>query len=329
MAAFKKESFIAPRWLVEGEQAKSGAGLLFFAYGNTKTLQHFLLEAESAGRTFRTHNPGISIAVVTNNATVDTTVFDTHIRPKMDLLFPGDTGNHGQNRGDNLPRQWLTRLYYLAQSPYELTWALDSNVISCTPGAAQVFLNNALYNKLWGYDIAHGSQNLLSDVMYPHNFNIVYRWSSETSALLRDWFLIMMRLGVTADDQKTLHMAELRANHRSGLHVGKVAPAFGAAFYTVWPHQPNSSKGYATVGRTDSARISQAFSGLVHVLHTPNLSLCSTFNEHYPTMRQVCERALDHALNCHFHFSHERVFYKRTDTGDHHRWGAWGTHQTV
>ena len=161
----KVETFKAQRWMVEGESAKAGAGLLFFAYGATKTLNHFLLEAEKAGRSFREHNPGLLIAVVSNNATVDRFVFDKHIMPRLDLLFPGDTDNGGQKRGDKLPRQWLTRLYYIAHSPFELTWALDSNVISCTPGAAQVFMQNALVSRLWGYHIAHGSQNLVSTAM--------------------------------------------------------------------------------------------------------------------------------------------------------------------
>lgn len=40
----------------------------------------------------------------------------------QDLLFAGDTDNGGQKRGDNLPRQWLTRLYYMAHSPFNITW---------------------------------------------------------------------------------------------------------------------------------------------------------------------------------------------------------------
>ena len=44
-------------WAVEGESAKSGAGLLFFAYGGRKTLQHFVREAQYAAASFREHNP--------------------------------------------------------------------------------------------------------------------------------------------------------------------------------------------------------------------------------------------------------------------------------
>ena len=278
-AATLEETFKSPRWFVERESEKVGAGLLFFAYGSTKTLNHFLLEAERAGRSFRDHNPGISIAVVTNNATVNRIIFDKHIMPRMDLLFPGDTENGGQKRGDNLPRQWLTRLYYIAHSPFELTWALDSNVISCTPGAAQVFLQSALLAKLWGYHIAHASQNVLgsdvSSVMYPHNFNIVFQWSVPTSALMREWFLLTLRNGVTSDDQKTLHIAELRLAFRSGLNVGRIAPPFSAAFYNVLGH----SNGSVTL-RPDRARVTPVLQGPVHVIHTANRSLCAIFNKH-------------------------------------------------
>ena len=45
-----------PRWAVEGEERKRGAGVLFFAYGG-RQLEHFLSEATTAARTFRAHNP--------------------------------------------------------------------------------------------------------------------------------------------------------------------------------------------------------------------------------------------------------------------------------
>ncbi|KOO24080.1 hypothetical protein Ctob_003272 [Chrysochromulina tobinii] len=153
-------------WAVEGESAKSGAGLLLFAYGGRKTLQHFVREAQYAAASFREHNPTLPIAIVTNNETVDRRIFTTHIMPRADLLFAGE---NDQNRSDKVPRQWLTRLYYLAQSPYHITWALDSNV------------------------------NVLTETMYPHNFNLVVRWSAPSAALMRDWLLLSMRQ-LTADD---------------------------------------------------------------------------------------------------------------------------------
>ncbi|KAL3909470.1 MAG: hypothetical protein SGPRY_009415 [Prymnesium sp.] len=169
-------SWAAPGWSVSGAHKKEGAGLLFFAYGSIRTLDHFVKEAATAAQSFRRHNPKIAIAIVSNNASVSkvefpscrvsstslaladaligcacrvlTQVFNIHIKPRKDLLFAGENLQH---RLDNIPRQWLTRLYYMAHSPFRLTWALDSNVISCSPGAAQRLLDTALESQLWGY----------------------------------------------------------------------------------------------------------------------------------------------------------------------------------
>ena len=62
----------AAAWAVPGEEAKTGAGVLFFAYGSDpKALQHFLTEATVAARSFRVHNPNLPLAIVSNNASVD------------------------------------------------------------------------------------------------------------------------------------------------------------------------------------------------------------------------------------------------------------------
>ena len=181
------KTLVPPPWDVDGEERKQGAGLLFFAYGEPKTLSHFLAEASTAAATFRRHNPAIPIAVVSNNATVDWSLFDLHIRPRADLLFMGSRA-----RKDRISRQWLTRLYYLALSPFYITWALDSNVVTCTPGAAQAFLDAAMQTDLWGYHIAHGSM-LQKRHMYPHTWNVAYRWDETTSVLMREWLTLQLR----------------------------------------------------------------------------------------------------------------------------------------
>ena len=211
-------------WYVEGEESKAGAGVLLFAYGR-RQLNHFLLEAQDAALTFRRHNPRLKIAIVTNNATVNPEIFSRHINPRSDLLFAGDLSNGGQNRTDGWPRQWLTRLYYMAHSPFEITWALDSNVGTCTPGAAQAFLDAALQTKLWGYDVAQASQSVL--VMYPHNWNIVFRWSPVVSSLMRDWFLLQLRRGVAhagCEGSGTLRRAPGRRNGSYSCSRGQDVP---------------------------------------------------------------------------------------------------------
>jgi hypothetical protein len=189
-------SVVAPAWDIDGEDRKQGAGLLFFAYGEAKTLGHFLAQATAAAASFRAHNPAITIAIVSNNASVDWAVFDLHIVPRTDLLLQGSVG-----RADQHSRQWFTRLYYLAHTPFQITMALDSNVVSCTPGAAQAFLDAAVQTELWGYHIAHGSQHVLPRRIVPHNWNLAYHWSELTSALLREWLMLQLRQGAAADDQ--------------------------------------------------------------------------------------------------------------------------------
>ena len=106
--------------------------MLFFAYGGTKQVDAFLAEATAAAASIREFNPNLSIAIVTNNASVNRRVFTTHIVPRDDLVFPGSTCPD-VCRPDHVARQWTTRLYYMALSPYRITWALDSNTMQC-PG---------------------------------------------------------------------------------------------------------------------------------------------------------------------------------------------------
>lgn len=261
-------------WAVKEQLSKAGAGLLFFAYGG-KQLKHFLNEAKTAAASFRRLNPNLSIAIVTNADRVDNATFDLHIQPRPDLLFAGSLTNGDWN--DKLPRQWLTRLYYLAHSPYAITWALDSNVYACTPSSAQGFLDGALATGLWGYDIAHANQR--DGPMYPHNFNVVYKWSPRTSALLRDWLLLQIRRGVASDDQKTLHFAELRQALSGGLYVGQVATEYAAAFYNAAVFRSDNA--------SDRARVTRVLRGPAHVLHSKNPSDCYDFNLYPNRTRQI------------------------------------------
>ena len=263
-------------WAIAEEEEKHGAGLLFFAYGG-KQLEHFLAEATVAAASFRRLNPTIPISIVTNaeSGTLDNRTFDTHIRPRPDLLFAGSTTNG--DWADKFPRQWLTRLYYLAHSPYRITWALDSNVYACTRDSARAFLHGAIASNLWGFDIATANQR--DGPLYPHNFNLVYKWSPRVSALMRDWLLLQMRRGVASDDQKTLHFAELRQAAAGGLAIGQVATPFAAAFYNAVRVQSK--------GATDNLRVTRVLRGKVHLAHTKNPSDCEAFNEFHKRERQV------------------------------------------
>eukprot|EP00962_Isochrysis_galbana_P002818 scaffold780_cov99-Isochrysis_galbana.AAC.3 len=143
---------ISASWYVGGDdQRKAGAGLLFFAYGDERGVGFFLAEVVRAARSFQAHSPGVRLAVVSNNATVPAGLFSHHIRPRPDLVFAGDACPYGRDKCNPhaARRQWLTRLFYLAHTPFELTWALDSNVVNCEPGGVEAFLSSAMRNRLW------------------------------------------------------------------------------------------------------------------------------------------------------------------------------------
>ena len=295
-----------PVWPPTAEK-KHGAGILLFAYGHSTTLPYFLGEAVSAARSLRALNPELSIGIVSNNETVDSRLFNVHMRPRSDLLFVGDLTNSGQFRSDGIARQWLTRLYYLALTPFEVTWALDSNTICCTPNSADSFMRAALATKLWGYDMVQASQR--DGRLYPHNWNFMYRWTPSTSSLLREWLLLQLRRGVTADDQKTLLVAQMLLRAASiPIRIGQLATPLAAAFYNVPPRRsllryrglnasgdatgeltPNATDGarqgaddvirfHELEFRADGARITRVIRGPVHMLHTKDPTMCSKVN---------------------------------------------------
>ena len=257
-----------------GNPASTGQGGCWhpgFAYGNERTLNHFVEEATFAARTFRERNPrDLQIGIVTNNQTVDRSVFSHHIVPRSDLLFPGSACPYGPKgcKAGAIPRQWMTRLYYMAESPFLITWALDSNVANCVPNAAYDFLQSALASHLWDFDIAHPSQSRGN--MYPHNWNIIYKWNVRTSNMMRDWLLLQMRRGITTDDQGTLFAAEQRARAAGGLNVGQMPNNLASCFNS------NSSNQFFP-------RITRMLTGASVVLHGKKqdaLAWCEAFNRY-------------------------------------------------
>jgi len=82
------QSGSAGSWAIPGEREKHGAGLLFFAFGREPVeLHRSLVQATLAARTFREHNPGLGIAIASNNATVPAATFDVHVKARDDLVL--------------------------------------------------------------------------------------------------------------------------------------------------------------------------------------------------------------------------------------------------
>ena len=335
---------IAAVWALPGE-VKAGVGMLFFAYGGASQIETFLTEAAAAARSIRIYNPKLNIAIVTNNETVDRFIFTHHIQPRGDLLFAGSPCPD-VCRPDKLPRQWTTRLYYMALSPFLITvraslismldwvsediradhpsppvsvrlltqdacvaslqWALDSNTYQCpgpfAHGAIHRFLLEAERTALWGYDIAHANQETRNihkhNMMTPHCFDLMWRWSDRTSNVFRDWFMIQLRRGISHNDQDPLRVAEIRQKTVGGLEVGQVPTEFAGALYS--PATNSNGKFWPRISRTLSgpAQIVHA-TPLVNKLttrqHNSGDAVCSSFNgprhEFVNVKRQVAKQS--------------------------------------
>ena len=103
--------------------------------------------------------------------------------------------------------------------------------MSCTPGAASKFLDAALRSSLWGLHIAHASQNVLTETMYPHNFNLLVRWSEPSAALMRDWLLLSMRqvCPVIALEKEELGGARRRISEKELGGARRISEELGGA----------------------------------------------------------------------------------------------------
>ena len=81
--------------------------------------------------------------------------------------------------------------------------------IEASDAEVQRFLDDALASSLWGFDLGHANQAKGTSI-YPHNFNLLYRWTTTTSNVFRDWFLIQLRRGITTNDQDPLSKESTR-----------------------------------------------------------------------------------------------------------------------
>ncbi|CBN75387.1 hypothetical protein Esi_0090_0076 [Ectocarpus siliculosus] len=94
-------------------------GILFFAYGaEITTAEHYLQQAITSARRIKLLNPSTNITLVTNpgmRPDIDG-AFDAVVNVEEKLLYSGTVQSWNPN---GVSRQWLTRLEYLARSPYQ------------------------------------------------------------------------------------------------------------------------------------------------------------------------------------------------------------------
>eukprot|EP00752_Nemacystus_decipiens_P009993 g8910.t1 len=195
---------------------------MFFAYGQEEeTAEHFLQEAVTSARRIKILNPNTNITLVTNPGLKPDIVgaFDSIINVEQEHLLPGKVPSwtpHG------IKRQWLTRLAYLSQSPYEVTLALDSQALCCAGGVEEI-----LKQGLEHFDIAFAVQG--PNTLAPHNWAIMYRHNSRTIRLFHRWKLLHVAKSRTGSDQTTLHLAAGSLALQGKLDVGIIAESVALA----------------------------------------------------------------------------------------------------
>ncbi|CAM9189618.1 unnamed protein product [Choristocarpus tenellus] len=204
---------------------------MFFAYGSeNETLERFLAEAYNSASRIRAVDPSVNITLVTNPDRIieEEGVFDVVVHVKDEDLFSGRVPSWSTGGMKSIPKQWLTRLLYMSQTPYEVTLALDSQALLCAGG-----VNDILSASLDGYDVAIALQGALT--LHPHNWAIMFRMNERTERMFHRWKVLQWAYSKTSSDQGTLYVAAGTLALQDKLRVGILGVNLGMAYLKVRP----------------------------------------------------------------------------------------------
>lgn len=200
--------------VVQSKKYVDDVGVLFCVYGND---DKFVLEALQSAQQIHTLNPRLSITIATDS----TVEFPRYVRRYALSYKQIWTGG----------RQWFTRIFVLANSPYKLTLALDSHVTVCSTHLGSKLKSWYLSNDFdIAFNLVHAPFKPFDTHrrIVPHNFALVFRDNVATSALFKEWFLLQFRNPV-GDDQVPL----AKALQRTFVRSARLAENFAAAFKSV------------------------------------------------------------------------------------------------
>lgn len=235
---------------------REGFGVVFCAYSKdtSKSLPKFFKEAATSAQLLKANNPTIPVAIITNAKREDVPeVFDQIIKVEDTMLFSGES-----NRPDGIFRQWFSRIYYLAHSPFEVTWYVDSHAVIVTTELEQAFLEFESSS----VDFAVASSNPTSLHLVCHNFAMLFRWNDRVKNLFVDWILEQLQAGIAADDQHTLCKALSYGKIKYGIKYAALSPQWAFALLSL-----NQSSWW-------SQRTTRVMSGRPHICHSSEGDLC-------------------------------------------------------
>jgi hypothetical protein len=223
---------------------KQGVGVYYVSYGRESA--RFVHDAYNSARRIRRLNPHIRTAIATNY--------------RGPLLKEFNHTVHIPFRHFDASRQWLTRLFYLALSPFELTLEIDSTVTVCSTTLVEEL---EAERQAKGFDFASQVERVsvsqtLKHVVHPHNFALMYFWNPNTIRLLSEWFEIYKDTYNTLDDQKTLSLAIQSPKLAEHVRIAKIKDNFALGFLSPSSCSPPGSK----------VRCTRAFAGNVAMFHS-------------------------------------------------------------
>mmetsp|Transcript_297 Transcript_297/g.493 ORF Transcript_297/g.493 Transcript_297/m.493 type:complete len:377 (-) Transcript_297:112-1242(-) len=243
---------------------RKGFGVVYCAYSKDteKSLPKYFHETVKSVEHLKKYNPSIPVAIITNAKRQDVpTVFDHTIEVKNSMLFQGES-----TRPDGVFRQWFSRIYYLAHSPFEFTWYVDSHAVFVTTELEEAFREF----RESSMDIAVPSSNPVSDIVQCHNFALLFRWNDRVKNLFVDWILEQLKKGISYDDQGTLCKALEHGKDKYGVQYAILSPQWALAWLSL--NSVNSSWW--------NHRTTRVISGKAHLCHSNEGNLCQLASNH-------------------------------------------------
>ncbi|KAJ1631320.1 hypothetical protein T492DRAFT_996262 [Pavlovales sp. CCMP2436] len=195
-------------------RGQRGAGVLLFAYAERPRLLAARLEAATgAARRMKVLDPWLRVAVATNGVP-SRGIFDHVLEIEPRHVFDGgDPRTHADGAFRPVESQALTRIYYLARSPFALTLALEGAAVVCR-GGVDALLRAQLTSEP-AFDLAYSPRVHQGA---PHSTTaLLVHANAATRALLRDWFVEHLNADPTGDPGPALARALER---RLGSSVG-------------------------------------------------------------------------------------------------------------
>eukprot|EP01036_Dinobryon_divergens_P027016 gene27016-35723_t len=203
--------------IVINRNKKMPFGIVYIVYCGPKvSCANYLHVAVQSAKTFRAQSPRVPIAIITSHEGTfsEENVFNHRIPIPKNIIFPGIN--------------WLTRLFSLRLSPFEITLEVDSDTVNCGD-------LHGLFHEIHGLKKGPVDFSVMQapadpgEVFFPQNGVILYNSSSFCFRAI--WHKWIKRQNVfenttgIRDDQYTLGLILQDRSIVSRCHVHRLNPA--------------------------------------------------------------------------------------------------------